>query len=168
MVLLTPEKVREFMQLATNENDFKFQQCAKEAEEIDVKQVLGSSFWLFIKKNQTDSDIINLMDGSEYVDCNGETVEHCGLWSVISYYFMARWKIVNLTTDTQSGSLYSEPEYGQVPSRSQVGRIADDYRENGSAYFEQVLNFLRENESIYPLYKCRTSKPIGKGRITTF
>src|SRR5690625_7598200 len=54
-------------------------------------------------RSEISGDFYDLINGSDYTDCGGNTVHKIGLKSVLVYYAYARYVMINNFDDTQQG-----------------------------------------------------------------
>jgi len=137
----------------------------KDAQNIDLKEFLGSPLYFDMLANRSDEKYVNLIRGENY-ECtyNGTTytVEYKGLQDVLSYWALARivkFHGAKITAQGISEDLY---EHSESISRRNRMDMSNSFKSLADEYQKDVVDYLENNSSTYPLYTV--AKPIN----TTF
>ncbi len=135
-----------------------------EAQEFDVKPVMGSAFYYDMMNNVTDSKYVELLDGKVYTP-NGldSPIQFSGLKMVLKYYVYARLLVVDGVKSTNSGFVQKQLENSERISGAQRTQMIAQTRSGAKAYEQELIDFLNNYSDIYPLYDCGVRKNKGYG-----
>ncbi len=143
----------------------------RQAQELDLKEVLGDEFFYSLLSDFEDSPSLgtynDLMKGCIY-EKNGATLRNPGLIPVLCYFTYSRYVISKPYTDTAFGMMQKKNEYSEPVSGRDLARLADSSRSIAHAYMSDVLKYLNSRNPSYPLWKngCSASKNKMSIKIT--
>lgn len=125
-----------------------------EAEEIDIKNILGNRMFTDLVNNltSTDPNYVELLAGGSYTD-GGDTYEFKGLKYALQYYAWARY-LDNPYIHTVSGLTRHNDEFGTQPDANELKKIADNVRSSAWNFMKDVIEYLDRKASGFPLWKC--------------
>lgn len=138
-----------------------------EAQQFDLKPLLGNSFFLSICNDYVNgefTDYVDLFNGSEWTE-SGKTYRHEGLKSVLIYFSYARYVIESATNETAYGVVNKTDQYSQSAEDKTLIRKRDTAYSGAQAYWVDVKRFLDYNYLDYPLWE-NCDKQVNKSRIT--
>lgn len=134
----------------------KLNQYIQEAQVFDLKPILGQELFYDILKEYDESPALatyyDLFHGAEYTK-NGRKYTHEGLVPVLCYFTYARYKANANVEETASGSVIKNNQYSEQASEKTIARQIDQARSGAYAYMQDVIKFLNDNASDYPLWK---------------
>lgn len=119
-----------------------------EAEDLDVRPVLGDRLFLYIYENQSDIEVVNnILNGTVY-KYNGNTYLFYGLKTAIAYYAYARLIVGGDIEVTRSGLRSRDSDYShQVPmeERQQVSRECSAIADR---HMNQLLDYIKRTDAL--------------------
>ncbi len=138
-----------------------------EAQQFDLKPLLGNSFYLAICNdfvNGEFTEYVDLFNGSEWTE-SGLTYRHEGLKSVLVYFSYARYVIESPLSETANGVVIKTEQYSQSAEDKSLIRRRDTAYSGAQAYWADVKKFLNDNYLDYPLWE-NCDKQVNKSRIS--
>lgn len=165
MTILTYQKQQEIKEVSAN-NVKKITQIIKEVEELELDNLLGAAFYQDIVDNYDTNNTDqykDLVEGSTFVDCNGDTVKHKGLWYLLAYLNYAEYVMEANIEDTFTGFVNKVRTDSQSISNGVMNNLRNKNREMAFNYYNKTRDYLEENSDLFPLYKCSKEK-----RVTNF
>ena len=135
-----------------------------EAQDFDVKVVLGDALFFDLMANQTAAKYIDLLNGIVYTP-TGETnpIRFAGLKEVLKYYVYARLLVTDGTKSTNSGFVQKTLENSERISGARLTQMIAQKRSGAKVYEDEMVAFLNNYPAIYPLYECGVRKNQGFG-----
>lgn len=85
---------------------------------------------------------VNLIFGSEYLNCAGKTRSHLGVKNILVYYSYARYVILNGFNDTPSGLVRKTNDFSIQVALKELEDFANKYRNMGLLNFGNTNKFL--------------------------
>lgn len=114
----------------------------KKAQDMYVQTALGSTLYLRLQSGIE----ANNLDANESVLLN-TYVTDCLVWYTMSLLPMSLGYQV-----FSKGFLQKTSEESQAPSRSDLELISNSYKADGEFYKQRLINYLRENYTLYSQY----------------
>lgn len=153
--LITISDFADYRAISTNVNDVKrLDPYIAEAQEFDLKALLGQYLYDDFVKNITNTIYQSLLNGKEYTDTSGYNVIYKGIKPVLVYYAYSRFLANDNIKSTASGFVIKrQDEYSEPISEKTMSRLIQQAESSALSYFEGVKKFLNDNYSIYPLWK---------------
>ena len=125
----------------------------EQAEDFDVKQVIGNVFFTEIDANKSTYE--NLLNGGSYT-YNGYTYSFKGLNYAIAYFALSRWTRGSNVNATPFGTVVKSSNDSDPVAASDIAIKANEYKSVGSQYLDECLQFLAvQTDPIYTLYYSR-------------
>lgn len=121
------------------END-KIDVFIREAEDMDIKPVLGDSLLLAVKANP--SRFQTLLNGGSYVDGMGRKKSISGLKSALSYFVYARFVRNNDGNVTRVGFVNNNNDYSSRVMDAERERAYNDSVAIGQRYLKECMEFV--------------------------
>jgi hypothetical protein len=135
-----------------------------EAQDFDIKPVLGASLYLNMMNNLTDSKYVDLLDGKEYTPTGeADPIYFSGLKMVLKYYVYERLLVLNGVKSTNSGFVQKTLENSERISDKRIAQMTAQSSSGAKAYEYEMVCFLINYPEIYPLYECSVRKNQGFG-----
>lgn len=125
------------------END-KIDIFIREAEDMDVKPVIGDSLLLAVKA--TPSRFQTLLDGGRYVDGSGKGKSLAGLKSALSYFVYARFVRNNDGNVTRIGFVNNNSDHSTRALDAERERAYNDAVAIGRRYLQECMEFVHCDE----------------------
>lgn len=119
-----------------------------EAKMFDLSPLL-CDFYYDIKNHWSDTsgDFFDLINGSDYQNCSGNTEHQVGLKRVLVYYAYARYVIINNFDDTPNGGVTKTNDFSMPKPLEELRAISNRYRSMAKQVWEsQVLPYLCHNK----------------------
>ena len=135
-----------------------------EAQEFDLKPVLGRELYLDFLTNITDTKYQDLLNGKTYTP-TGYTnpVQFQGIKEVLKYYVYARMVVLDGVKNTNSGFVQKTLENSERLSGSQRTQMIAQARSGARAHEDEMVFFLNNFYTTYPLWQCSLRKNKGYG-----
>ena len=145
----------------------------RERQNIDFIDKLGNSFYFDVIKNRDEDDYKNLLDGCDYVNCDGNTVEHFGLKRALVHYSYASYILEHGYTDSQFGAVQKINHDSMPVPMVELRKLHDRNIRLGNDYLRITKDYLCHNKELFPLYdqncSCNCNKiKVMKTRTNTF
>lgn len=103
----------------------------------------------------------SLINGGDYVGCNGKTKSHLGVKRILVYYSYARYSIINSFNDTPNGQVSKTNDFSIPKSLKELEMFSDKYRTMGYESFKKTLDFLCHNKEVFEISECLDCKICG-------
>jgi hypothetical protein len=126
-------------------DDIKATRFIDEAEDMDVRPVLGDKMLKYIRDNV--ATLTDLMNGATYT-YNGQTYTFSGLKKAVAYYTYARLIVGGDVEVTRSGLRSRDSDYShQVPmeERQQVSRECSAIADR---HMNQLLDYIKRTDAL--------------------
>jgi len=101
-----------------------------------------------------------LIDGCDYVDCNGKRQYNAGIKNVWVNYSYARYLLINHYNDTASGTVKKDFDFSVGATLAEVKDISNSYKNMARIAYESVHSYLCYNKAEYPFFddcNCKLS-----------
>lgn len=136
--------------VAGNIDPLRVNAYINEAEQTQVKPVIGGDFFAYLLNGRLSTDDGVLLDGDGVF---------CGLRTALAYYSWAKLIKNNPINVTRFSTVLKMDENSQQISFSQIIKIHDDAVAYGDNCMREVVEFLGANADKYPLYKGASAVP---------
>jgi hypothetical protein len=144
-----------------------FVQLQIEVETKDLRKLLGPALLLDIQKNPTDAKYVDLLDGLEYENANGDTVKFEGIRYQLAYMNFSKYVFESRVADTMTGFVKKVRTESEDLSQGDIRRIQIDAQEMAMADFDLMAAYLDDNTETYTLWKCANIKRPFTPKLTT-
>ena len=150
--------------LTQNLDDGDIDPVISEAQEFDIKPVLGAALFYDFMNNLNTTKYLELFNGKVYTP-NGSAnpIEFKGLKMVLKYYVYARLLVSNGVKSTNSGFVQKTLENSTVISGTKQTQMIAQTRSGAKAYEDDMRAYLSNYSDIYPLFDCGVIKNQGFG-----
>jgi len=122
-----------------------------QAQNLDIKPVLGNALYTDLVKNYTDTNYQELLNGGEYVK-DGKTLSFQGLKAAIASYSYARYIYARNAVDTPFGMVTKTSDYTTAVDAKTLTQVANFARNSGEHYLQEVVAYLNDNTDEFPLW----------------
>lgn len=153
--LITYNQIAEYKLITSNINASKFDNLLIEAQELDLRPILGNELYLELIAENGNSPYpdkyANLLEGCTYT-YNGKSYKHEGLIPVLAYFIYARFLAYAGSVATPYGVVQKTNDFSQPTSDKSISRQITQAKSAAMAYFDRVKLFLIHNKTIYTTY----------------
>lgn len=162
--LITPEEIGKYGRPISAKTDAdKLTAYIVEAEQMNVKPVLGDGLFLSIlEKGEDDEMLGRLLTGGTY-EYGGSLYSFAGLKAAMSYYVFAKYLMVGDFNATRFGITTKDDSYSTRISSAERSNAYSDTLEVANCYLEDCVTFCKRNGLIEG--KPGTQKATGAVRI---
>lgn len=167
MLLISQEDIKRVRPLAEIPHG-RIDVYIREAQEYDFKPILGNAFYNDFKKNYNNTLSSNyqsyqdLINGKEYI-YNGDLVEWQGIKDMLSYFTLGRFIVGQPANITRFGVVQKTNENSQPIGVEQTRLQSSEMRSIALSIKSDLVQYLEENNNIYPLYECSESSQKATG-----
>lgn len=154
------------------------------SQDLDLKTVLNDALYYdFLTKFDNSGDTMyaayqNLLNGTTYTYA-GQTIEYRGIKPMLASYVLARFIPMNQINISRYGIVSKVNAQSEPIDQTRITYIVNNLRSDAIAYQNQLVQFLTQNNTTYPLYNVypdsnknntgmnffssssRTSRPFG-------
>jgi hypothetical protein len=172
-LIISPTNILEFRPIAKSIPVERIVPYIAEAQQIDLKKLLGDALWLdFLTRfdNSVDSkyaDYQKLLVGSTYTYGN-ITLENPGLIGYLSYMTLARFYANNQISATKYGIVQKLNEQSEQLDAKAIQNAITELRSNALALQTDIVKFLNTNGTLYPLYAYQDGAALGQNSAKFF
>jgi hypothetical protein len=156
-MLITYSSFLDFFGMSENIPNNRVTASIIEAQDFDIKPVIGEAFFydviLKYGTSPADANIVKVVEGGTYTDCDGNTMSFAGLAKALNYYTLARFRKKQPINDTNFGVVVKRDLYSDPLDTKALSQSIDDARSSGMGYLNETIKFLQQNKDIYPLFK---------------
>ena len=158
--IITIDDIRAVRPITANTNQDHVDPYIVEAQEQELKRLLGQSFYnAFVKDIATGSPSTEnelLFDGGEYQNGN-ETWNFRGVNEYLSFAAFSRYVIRNNQQVTRFGVVTKNVEESTAVSTAMANQERSDARAVQMSVQREIVEFLEANPQDYPLYRERST-----------
>lgn len=141
-----------------------------EAQEFDLQPVLGAYFFREFQQAfaqvSPPQKFTDLLNGVTYTDATGNEFEFKGVKVVLIYYVYVRLLVVNGVKSTYSGFVQKTLENSERISDKQRAEMVNQTKSGAKKFENDMLKFIADHKTDYPLYKGGIIKNSGTVKIT--
>lgn len=159
--LITVVDIAKYRPLAADIPADRIETYIKEAEVIDLQDVLGSKLYYDFKANLSVTKYDELLNGKDYA-VDGVTITYDGLIPMLSYFALARFTPNSGNFNSATGYVKKKTDYSEPISAGEIAAMVSELRSIALAYKEKVRAFIIQHPTEYPLYNG-----YGEGLTTT-
>ena len=163
-MILTFAQQQQIKAISVN-NEAKYAILEQETEDLELTKLLGLAFKQDVQNNPATAANVKLIEGTSFVNCDGETVSHRGLRYVLAYMVYSRYIDTSEVADTFTGFKTQTRQEATALQEGTKKRLRQSNRDLATTEFNIIREYLDENYTDYPLWKCATSKKVYAPRI---
>ena len=150
--IITIADVKEFTEVDID----NFLLLLSDAQEIDLKQLLGHQLYIDICENP--DDYTNVLDPYTWT-YNAKKYSHRGLKCVLANFVATRQHQSSASVSTPFGEMLPNSEFSTRAPEKEIARKAALTQSKALSYWEDVKLFLIHNSTTYPLFdQCETNE----------
>jgi len=142
----------------------------REAQDLDISVQLGKPLYYDLMTNSANAEYVDLLDGTDYLDSEENTVFFKGLKAAICYYTWSRYIKSRNKKDTASGYMTKQQgQYSQPVDYREIEKEANQCRMDAEQYMKDCIDFIKTFPETYPLFTatCKKRSAAGSVRLTT-
>lgn len=122
-----------------------------EAQENDLRPVLGDALYKDFIDNQSLTKYTELLRGKSYT-VNGFAIDFPGVKPMLAYFTLARIVANNQMNITSYGIVQKTVNESQPVEQAGVKALVTELRSVAVSYQNRLIQFLKANTSTYPQY----------------
>jgi hypothetical protein len=157
--LITITDIRTYRSVDSKFDATRFAAFLGEVQRLNLRGLLGDALYLdFMKDARTSGKYADLLNGKEY-EVDGETINFYGLKPCLAYWWLAIATREGDLFHSQVGAiqLVNNPQQ-MFETAKQKESIALNYMQTAQQYANDVIKFLNENYTTYPLWGSTSEK----------
>lgn len=172
-LLVTKNDIIGYRPIASEIPQDRIEVYIQEAQRHDLMPILGSALYYDFMTEYDDSgdDMYTayqaLLNGSVW-EYNGFNKQHYGLKPIVAYYALSRLVANNQLNVTRYGITTKVNPQSEPASDLSIRNLITELKSVAVSYQNQTLEFLRENETTYPLYAQAIEKPVNNMGLKFF
>lgn len=151
-ILISKEDVNDIRAFSDTFDKGKFDAWVKDIQRTQLSQILGKSLWTDMFNNLTDAKYITLIDGEQYLNTENELINYFGLKPFIIYHFLALFMSEGALSFSNTGAQTFNEEQSTLATAE---GIRNRYKEQAVQVGNDVITYLEDNSTTYPLWKSR-------------
>jgi len=168
-LIINKQDIADFKQVSKALSVDKSDEYIREAQELDLAQLLPPKFYADLVANYQSVKYQILIHGDSYT-VDGLTYYFAGLRAVMAYFAYARLVLTVDVVNTPFGLNRKLSQDSEPISHVQKRDIRDESRQTANTYFNQCVEFMKANRDDYPLFftlPCRghIGTPINISKI---
>lgn len=154
-VLITIADVRNYRKKVDLKID-DFDEFAGEIQRNNLRQLFGDALYYdFMNDDRTSGKYEELLNGKTYT-YDGNTINYYGLKPMLCYWWLAKFITEGEIYHSQHGSIqFTNNPQQNFEETKQKRTVASSYMETAQNYANDVIQFLNQNSSTYPLWKSQ-------------
>ena len=165
--LITKEQIRGYVPIDRQFQDNRLEPLIQRAQIGNLRDLLGDALYFDMFQKVTDINTIAspydvLINGTTYL-YNSKTITYYGLRPFLSFQFAIYAVEENdlFIGNTGNHAYNSDPQdLRERMSASQKKSITSNYQSSSIQYQNDIIKFLNEKESDYPLWEGDNQKPL--------
>lgn len=155
-------------EMSTNIESTKITPYIEEAQEFDIKDVLGELLYVDMLANLSAANYVKLLTGGNYT-VSGKVYSFKGLKHAIAYFAFGRMIPFLAFNVTRSGIRTKanrglDGDVSVDAERKELADFSTSCKNKGIALLNDCIRFIERNSSDYPLYSCG-SETISKATV---
>jgi len=152
MALITFEQ-QKLIKPITGNNQAKYNQLVNEVELVELVDLIGIDLYYAISETPQSNENKALIEGCEYVNRHGNTIQQKGLRYILAYFIFSRYIAESFIQDTYSGMVQQSQANAEPISSGSITRLQEANRKIGLKAWEQVYEYLILFKDLYPAWK---------------
>lgn len=169
--LITKDDIKVYRPTAELD-DARIKPFILEAQRMDLQPVLNDALYYdFVSKFDSSGDPMyaaygELLTGKQYT-YNTNQIYFDGVKPMMAYYALARFVVYNPINITRMGIVLKTTQQSEPVDPAQIKMLVNELRSSAVSYQNQVIKFLENNTSTYPLYNSGGASS-NAARTTSF
>lgn len=156
--LISKTTFSEYEDVAVNIEAFRLQVFIKKAQDLDLKPFMGNIFFYdFIKWfnpdgafiDDTPQYYIDLFNGVDYQDRNGNELYFDGLKPALVYWTFARFIEADSFRYTATGPVIKQHDEADTLKPADIAKLVQQQRSTANAHVNDIINYLDNKRDVY-------------------
>lgn len=160
MALLLTFAQQQAIKAISANNQSKYDQLAIEVENSELLDLIGIELYQDLVASPTSTANAALLNGSSFVNGNGNTINHKGLRYIIAYLNYSKYIGESYVNDTFTGFVAKRREESDRLQEGEIRRLQEVSRKIALTAWVTVKEFLDLNYTDYPLWSYAETKKI--------
>lgn len=151
--------------LTVNIEDVRLKVFIKKAQDLDLKPFLGDVFFYDLLKKlvfntdgtvkpvDTPEEYVNLINGCEYQDTQGNYMQFPGLIPALVYWSFARFVEADSIHYTATGPVTKLRDESEALKPAEITKLVQQQRSVANAHANDIVKFLEIKKSIYKFWR---------------
>lgn len=151
--LITITDVRTYRRVDAKITQEKFDSFVMDVQRKNLRNLLGSALYYDLFLSIEASKYTELRDGKTYT-YSGETIQYYGLKPMLCYWWLSKYATEGDLFHSNVGAIQfsNNPQQNFETSKSKE-RVSAGYMDTAQGYANDVIKFLNQNSSTYPLWE---------------
>lgn len=128
-----------------------------ESQENDLRPILGDALFYDFITNIDTTKYRELLNGKTYTK-NNYSIFFPGVKPMLCYFSLARIAQNNPINFTSYGMVQKTMQNSEPLDQRILGALVTELRDVANSYQTRVVEFLKDNQTIYPLFNVSSSK----------
>ena len=152
--LITIANVRTYRLVDSKFDTTKFAAFVQEVQRKNLRGLLGDAlYYAFMNDARATGIYADLLNGKPY-KYNNETIQYYGLIPALVYWWLAiAAREGDMFQTTIGAAQFVNNQQQSFETSKEKERIASNYMETAQDYANDVIKFLNENSTDYPLWE---------------
>lgn len=140
--LITPEEVSKYGRpIGAKTDEDKLTAYIIEAEQMNVKPVLGDELFLSILDKGEDDELLSMLLSGGTYEHDGQLFSFAGLRAAMSYYVFAKYLMVGDFNATRFGVVMKDDNYSTRISSAERSNAYSDTLEVANCYLQDCVTY---------------------------
>ncbi|MFC6858792.1 DUF6712 family protein [Zunongwangia atlantica] len=158
--ILTHQDFANLKNIGNNYDVNKVEQCISGAL-IDLKKTLGNGFYFDLQKNANEADYSDLIEGCQYEDKDGYTVQHEGVKSLLADYTYSRYLYEINNSVTPFGMVQKQYQDGEQVDRNMIKDLVSQNNQDAAMKWQLIEGYLNQNASTFEVWARQNESHIN-------
>ena len=155
-ILITNSDVQTYRRIDPNFNSDRFDAFAMDVQRKNLRELLGDSLYNDFFSgypHSSGTDYYKLLNGTDYT-YNSNTIHCYGIKPVLVFWWLAlATREGDLFTANHGNIQFVNNQQQMYESSKEKDRIAGSYMQTANMYANDLIQYLNENNSLYPLWE---------------
>jgi hypothetical protein len=152
--LISVDEIQLYKDLGKNPDLKKIKPVIEQAQDVDLRDMIGAHFYFDIVSNVENEDYQDLLSGSTF-ECNGVTYHQEGLKALLADLFMSRYLDVIQVNITAFGATVKHSEDSQPTDKGSLRDASKAQRQMAGNKLEIIKLYLKANANKFPAYNYK-------------
>lgn len=143
--LITPDEIGKYGRpISSKTDEDKLNAYIVEAEQMNVKPVIGDELFLSILEKGEDDELLKILLSGGTYEHEGQLFSFAGLKAAMSYYVFAKYIMVGDFNATRFGVVMKDDNYSTRISSAERSNAYSDTLEVANCYLQDCVAFCRK------------------------
>lgn len=140
-LLIDIDDIKAFKDVSLHTPESRINEFIRDAQEQDLRPLLGNSFYFDVLKNHQQGSYKDLMDGSDFDNGDCEWYQQ-GLKAVLVEFFWGRYTYFGVTNDTPFGNTIKLSDFSKETESKDRRDIWEQSKQRANSYFDIIRVYL--------------------------